>query len=472
MAKPAPRRGASKADAAPRDAKSYGRQPPRRGGARTPRAVRAVGSVRAATRGLALDALVRVEDGAFANLDLPVRLRRSGFDARDKAWVTDAVYGTLRQRRRIDALVGQFISRPLQTLDPPVRNALRLGAFQLLNGVAAHAAVGETVAVAPEQARGFVNGALRAMARKGPPFDESKDRATRLSYPDWIVECLDQEFGAVETERALVAMNEPPAVTLRVNPMRPDSAAVESELEARGGTVTHGALVPDALVVRGIGDVGALRAMREGRVSPQDQGSQAIVALLDPQLGDRVLDVAAAPGGKSAAIAERCRDTGLVAACDLHRGRLTPLREAAGRLRLVGVHAINADGRNLPFAADSFDRVLLDAPCSGLGVLRRRPEARWRGDPEGVEALAQLQRELLASAARAVRPGGRLVYSVCTMTAAETTGVDDWAAHELTNFVALAPPPSPWRPRGRGALILPHDAGTDGMFVLVLQRDR
>ncbi len=413
---------------------------------------------------------MRAEQGGFANIDVPARLGRTELSERDRAWVTGAVYGTLRRQRYLDDLVAPYSKRALADLEPPVRAALRLGAYQLVEGVAAHAAVAETVGAAPERARGYVNGVLRALDRKGRPWPEPSGLGQRLSYPDWIVDDLVGGFGEVDARASLEAMNEPGAVTLRINPMRGDRAAVLRELELRGATATAGTMMPEAITVVGTGDLERLRSVREGRVSVQDQASQAVVGALDAQPGDRVLDVASAPGGKSAAIAERMGDTGTIVAADLHASRLRLVRETTGRLHLVSVHAIVASGEALPFRDGTFDRVLLDAPCSGLGVLRRRPEARWRIGPEQVTRLAALQCSLLGQAARMVKPGGRLVFSVCTLTRAETLGIDEWAASELTEFHSVPVMPSPWRPHGRGAIVLPHDAGTDGMFVLALER--
>jgi 16S rRNA (cytosine967-C5)-methyltransferase len=179
-----------------------------------------------------------------------------------------------------------------------------------------------------------------------------------------------------------------------------------------------------------------------------------------------VVDVAAAPGGKAAAAAELVGDDGLVVATDVHPGRARLVGEAAHRLGLPSLHAVTADGRATPVRPGTFDRVLVDAPCSGLGVLRRRPEARWRVQPHDVADLAQLQRELVAAAVPLLRPGGRLVYSVCTLTRAETVGVDEWMAESFPHVVAEPAPGEPWRSWGRGALLLPQAAGTDGMFVL------
>jgi 16S rRNA (cytosine967-C5)-methyltransferase len=222
--------------------------------------------------------------------------------------------------------------------------------------------------------------------------------------------------------------------------------------------------------VTGAGDPAALDAIASGRATPQDQASQATVDAVGAQPGERVLEMGAAPGGKSTGLAEAMDDRGLVVACDLRPARLGLVHRAARRLGLEAIAPLAADGRRPPLRAASFDRVLLDAPCSGLGVLRRRPEARWRLEEAAVTELAALQRELLAAAATLVRPGGRLVYSVCTLTRAETTAVDEWAETTLPDLLAEPAPGPPWRPWGRGALLLPPVAGTDGMYVLVLTR--
>ncbi len=426
------------------------------------------------SRLLALDALVRIEDGAYAQVLVPSMLRDSNLRDRDRAFATDLVYGTVRAQRRLDDLVTRAAKRPLHRLDPPVRAALRLGAYQLLHDVPRHAAVSETVdalAARSPRARGFGNAVLRALTRLGPPWPEPPTDAVALSYPDWLVEWLARDLGEADALAALVAMNEPAAMTLRPNPREVTADALEAELAGAGVNVERGALVTDALIVRGIGDPAVLPAVRDGRATPQDQASQALVAVLDPRPGEWIADVAAAPGGKATAIAERVGADGAVVALDIDAGRLRLVTEASDRLGLESVYPVVADGRALPLAAGRFDRVLLDAPCSGLGVLRRRPDARWRVSESSIGELAALQRELLAAASALVRPGGVLVYSVCTLTRAETIDVDEWAAQHLDGFDALPPPSSPWEPLGRGALLLPQAAGTDGMFVLALRRD-
>jgi 16S rRNA (cytosine967-C5)-methyltransferase len=435
-----------------------------------------VSSRKESSRQLAIDALVRIEGGAFSHILLPQLLRGSGLSARDRALTTDLVYGTVRMQRTLDFLLARVSNRKLTALDPPVRSALRLGAYQLLVGVPAHAAVGETVNAVDTRARGFANAVLRALSRLGPPFalpdgDDTESIALRTSHPDWVVRTLVEAFGPADAIATLELDNDPPAVTVRVNPARTSVADLTSELTAAGVEVRPGTLVPNALLLRHTGDVAALPAVADGRATPQDQASQAIVAVLDPQPGDRVLDVASAPGGKTTASAERMGGAGVVVAADLHPGRIRAVARAAARLDLGGTVApVVADGRTLPVRDGAFDRVLLDAPCSGLGVLRRRPDARWRIKPSDVDDLAALQCALFAAAARPVRPGGCLVYAVCTLSNEETIGVDEWARANLPEFLASARPPAPWRPHGRGAVLLPSDAQTDGMFVLSLTR--
>lgn len=429
-------------------------------------------------RETAIDVLVRVEDGAFANVLLPGLLRGTGMEQRERAQTTELVYGTLRRRRSLDALLEPVLDRDLDDLDAVVRAALRLGVYQLVEGVAPHAAVGETVGAlgthAP-RAKGYANAVLRKVAALGPPWpwpegDSVEALGVRTSMPDWIVARLVEDLGVDDARGALDMANEPAALTLRVNLRRATVDAVEAELLAAGASVERGRLVPDALVVRGGGDPAGMPAVADGRATPQDQGSQAVAAAVDAKPGDRVLEVGAAPGGKATAMAEAMGERGAVVAVDSNASRLDLVRRAATRLRLTSVAPLAADGRALPIRLGSFDRVLVDAPCSGFGVLRRRPEARWRIEPASVEELAALQRDLLSSAATMVAPGGRLVYSVCTLTSAETSGIDDWATAALPELVAEPPPPAPWRPWGRGALLLPQASGTDGMYVLVLSR--
>jgi 16S rRNA (cytosine967-C5)-methyltransferase len=362
-------------------------------------------------RAVALGAITRVEhEGAYANLALRGILRDSALSERDRHFVTELVYGTVRMRRACDHLVDRFLLRPVHD---DVRTVLRLGAYQLhFLDTPPHAAVGETVELAPKRARGLVNAVLRKVATT--PVDWPDD-ATRLSYPDWIVERLLEDLGPVDAMGALVQMNAPAAATVRA----------------------------------------------DGYV--QDAASQWVAELVDASDGRRVLDVCAAPGGKATAMAS---GGACVVAADVRPARVAMI--VANGLDRVVV----ADGRRPPFRSRSFDRVLVDAPCSGLGALRRRPDARWRIAAESVERLAMLQRELVDRAVELVAPGGVLVYSACTLTAAESLGVDEHLAWRHPELTPIEPPSEPWRPWGRGALLLPQAAGTDGMTILRLRAPR
>ncbi len=363
-------------------------------------------------RALALEALDRIDPGgAYANILLPELLARSGLSERDRHFATELVYGTTRMRRACDLLVDRFLTR---RVDPTVRNALRLGAYQLHHlGLPPHAAVGETVGVAPRAARGLVNAVLRRVAEAPVVWP---DEATRLSYPDWMVERLTADLGAEDAAAALEVMDRAPTVT--------------------------------------VGDDGYV----------QDLASRWVAEAVGAQTGERVLDLCAAPGGKSLVLAA----TGArVVASDLRASRAgLVVANARDRARLP---VVVADGTAAPFRPISFDRVLVDAPCSGLGVLRRRPDARWRVAADAVERLVEVQRALVAAALGLLRPGGLLVYSVCTLTDAEGPGLD---AHLADTRPALVPQPlpgTPWRTVGRGARLLPQDADTDGMYLLRLR---
>ncbi|MBI2709921.1 MAG: methyltransferase domain-containing protein [Actinobacteria bacterium] len=374
-----------------------------------------------AARRVALEALTRIDvEGAYANLVVPVVLgRHSELDGRDRDFVTALVYGTTRMRRACDWLVDRFVDR---RLDPPTRAALRLGAFQLaFLGTPPHAAVGATAGAAPDRSRTLVNAVLRKVAGAVAAGSLAwPDDATRLSYPDWIVARLVADLGPLEARAALETMDEPATVTER----------------------------PDGYV--------------------QDPASTWVAEAVAARPGERVLDVCAAPGGKATAMAA----TGAwVVAADANQARTGLVRANADRLGVSPrVAVVVADGARPPFADACFDRVLVDAPCSGLGALRRRADARWRVEEADVERLVGIQRRLLDAAVRLVRPGGLLVYSVCTLTDAESVGVAEAFASGRGDLVPGAPPPAPWRPLGTGARLLPHDAATDGMCVFAWRR--
>ena len=358
------------------------------------------------SRAVAAQLLDRIErDGAYANLVLA----SAELPERDAGLITELVYGVTRMRRALDHLVDGFVSDPP---DLTTRNLLRIGTYQLhMMDTPAYAAVSETVEAASRRQRGFVNAVLRRVADLAPAWPT---QAIQLSYPDWVVERLEIDLGVSEAHAALEQMNQPAPVTTR----------------------------PDGYV--------------------QDLASQWVAELVDPQPGERVLDMCAGPGGKATALAS---SSATVVAADhrRHRASLVAANAAKTDVSLAGVVA--TDGRCPPFRPHSFDRVLVDAPCSGLGVLGRRADARWRLGPDDVDELARLQAELVRAAFGLVRPRGVVVYSVCTMTAAETAGIDQMVARVHPEVEAVPIADSRWRPHGRGALVLPQDHSTDGMFV-------
>ena len=358
-------------------------------------------------RRVALRALRRIDEGAYANLALPPILERAALDQRDRDFVTELVYGTTRMRRALDWLVDRHINREV---DADVRNVLRLGAYQLrFLKTPPHAAVSATVDVAPKRAAGFANAVLRRVATDGAPWP---DLATGLSYPNWVVDRLSRDLGSEAARAALEAMNVAPTVTRRA----------------------------------------------DGYV--QDLASQHVVVAVGAGPDDVIVDLCAGPGGKATGFG-----TGRVVAFDAQPHRAQLVLDNARRYNHPEVQVAIADGRRPAARSASAHRVLVDAPCSGLGVLGRRADARWRIEAGDVDRLATLQKELLAGAIPLLRPGGTLVYSACTLTAAETVGVDEWLAARHPGLTPV-PPGEPWEPVGRGGRLLPHVHGTDGMYVL------
>ena len=369
---------------------------------------------RITARSVALRCLERIDhDGAYANLVVSSALDDSGLDRRDRAFVTELVHGTTRMRRACDAVVDRFV---LNEPEPAIRTLLRLGAQQLtFTDVAPHAAVAETVELAPKRARGFVNAVLRNVTRTPMIWP---DLATELSYPDWLFQRLQLELGDDALD-AMRRMNEPPPVSVRDD----------------GYT--------------------------------QDRSSQWVAAAVGARAGELVLDVCAAPGGKATAMAARPHHDGAhVVAAELSAAR-AGLVAANVRTLQADVTSVVADGIAPPFAGAAFDRVLLDAPCSGLGALRRRPDARWRMTPQSIDELTALQGRLLAASAQLVKPGGALVYSVCTLTAAESI---DHPTPDGFEVDSSTPPVGTWRPFAQGWRVLPQDDDTDGMVLIRYRR--
>jgi len=427
------------------------------------------------------------ERDAYANLVLPGLLRERRLDGRDAALATELAYGAARARGLLDAVIERCAGRPVEEIDGPLLDVLQLGAYQLLRTrIAPHAAVATSVDLVRAEAgpgkAGFVNAVLRRVSEKtedewvaelapDATADPVGHLAFRYAHPTWIAQAFADALGADagELEDVLKADDARPAVHLVA---RPGEISAEELALVTGGEV--GSYSPYAVHLDG-GDPGLLDAVREGLAGVQDEGSQLVaraltLAPLDGPDSGRWLDLCAGPGGKAALLG---------ALADIDGGRLDAVEPAEHRADLirkttrglpVDVHV--ADGRD-PGLEGGYDRILVDAPCTGLGALRRRPEARWRRQPSDVAGLAKLQRELLGSALKLVRPGGVVLYSTCSPHVAETVAV---VADAVRRYGAIpldtreAVPGVPDVGEGPGVQLWPHRHGTDAMFMAALKR--
>jgi 16S rRNA (cytosine967-C5)-methyltransferase len=407
-----------------------------------------VGPARAA----AFQVLLRVfEDDAYA--DRALRSAATDLDARDRALAQRLAYGAVQRVRTLDHAIETLGRRRVARLDPPVRAALRLGAYQLgfVDGVPRYAAVNESVELVRsaglERAVAFSNAVLRRLADGiGPLLDSlpkggALEAALEHSYPDWVAETWWRDLGAQDALALMHAQNEKPEIVVRL--VRGDVDGVADPE------------VPGAWHVDRIDDT----ALADGRIWPQSRASQLVGLAVGAVQGERVLDLCAAPGGKATMLA------GDVTAVELNEGRARDLEGTVRKLGSTNVKVVVADGRALPPALDAFDRALVDAPCSGLGVLNQRPDLRWRAEP-----LPRLQLELLHAAAERTRPGGTIVYSVCTINADESEAVVDASRLDVDPSLAEEWPQFRHPRRPEFLQTLPHVHGTAGFFVARLRR--
>jgi 16S rRNA (cytosine967-C5)-methyltransferase len=383
------------------------------------------------------------EQAAYA--DRALVTAAAGLDARDRALAQQIAYGTVQRVRALDHGIETLARRPVAKLDPPVRAALRTGAYQLayLSGVARHAAVNETVelvrAARLERAVAFTNAVMRRLTVDlRDLLDALPEGPLKHSYPDWIADVWERDFGREAAIELMRAQNERPETVVRLVRGEPSGEPTD---------------VPGAYRVERVDE----QALAEGRVWPQSRGSQLAGLSVGSQPGERTLDLCAAPGGKATQL------PGEVVAVEKNEGRARELAENVRRLGASNVRVVHADALELPSDLHGFDRALVDAPCSGLGVLNRRPDLRWRAEP-----LPDLQLALLRAAAERVRPGGTIVYSVCTLNADESETVVDASGLEIEDLGAEWPAfRHPSRPEF--LLTLPHVHRTSGFFVARLR---
>jgi 16S rRNA (cytosine967-C5)-methyltransferase len=420
-------------------------------------------------RSVAAEASRRViDEGAYSSIVIPSLLHRSGLDERDRRFAAELAYGGVRRRPFLDRAISDRASRPLSRMSSTVRAALRIGAYQLLfTGVAPYAAVGETVALVAPRERGFVNAILRRIAVERPQPPDGTDDASialRTGLAPWAVAELRGLVGP-DVVDAASALASPAPLCLRANPCRTSPDALTEALRATGTQVVASSIDP-ACVLLERGDPRSLPGFEEGWFAVQDHASAFVARAVGARPGDRVLDACAGPGGKATALACAAAPGGTVVAADVHPRRAGLVRASADRLG-VSLQVLAQDARD-PAVRGPFDRILVDAPCSGIGSARRRPELLWRPRREELSGLARRQVAIVRSAAELLRPGGRLVYAVCTFPRAETDAAADAIVRHVPALRA-APTEGPDGPAERVRL-WPHRHGSDGMFVAAFER--
>ncbi len=447
-------------------------------------------------RQTALAALLGIERGAFADEALQRSLTQSSISALDRQFVTELVYGVTRRRRILDALIQHLATAKRDRPPQLIHLILRLGLYQLryLNQVPASAAVNTSVELAKENGlgglAGFVNGLLRTYVRLGdPPLAMPPDPISQLgimhSYPDWILALWVDQFSQAqgvldgdplkEVELLCHWFNQPPSIDLRVNILQASVEQVQKALDDHG--VTARPIPPSPQGLRLESHAGAIQALpgyTEGWWTVQDGGAQLVSYLLDPQPGETIIDVCAAPGGKTTHIAELMGDRGILWACDRNSKRLKRVQENIERLNLQSINLLTHDMRSPHASLPQADRVLVDAPCSGLGTLHRHADARWRQSPDRIAELSILQQEILHQASTVVKLGGYLVYATCTLHPQENEVViQSFLDHHPQWAIAPVPlhsPLSPYQSSEGWLTIWPHHHNLDGFFMVRLQR--
>ncbi|PSR15693.1 16S rRNA (cytosine(967)-C(5))-methyltransferase [filamentous cyanobacterium CCP3] len=450
----------------------------------------------AGARQLALNVLLQVQAGAYADVALHRTLAQGNLSENDlpgersaeRAFATELVYGTVRRQRTLDALIDQLGTRPADKQPPVLRLVLHLGLYQLryLTAVPASAAVNTSVDLAKANGlgrlSGVVNGLLRQYIRQAEagtdplvlPDQPVAALGIQHSYPDWLVALWLDQLGSEETDQLCRWFNQVPSIDLRVNRRQATVTAVKAAFDAADIAVAAIPGIPYGLrLVNHQGALSDLPGYEAGWWSVQDASAQLVGLLLNPQPGDTVLDVCAAPGGKATQMAEMVGPEGKVWACDRAPSRLKKTAANAARLGLTNLHIHAGDSTDLTPFHQQFDRVLVDAPCSGLGTLHRHADARWRQTPSSIAELAELQSALLAEAARRLKPDGTLVYATCTLHPTENEAVIAAFCQAHPNWRIQPPEPGfggglEVAPQG-WVRIWPHRQSMDGFFMVRLQ---
>jgi len=443
-------------------------------------------------RETALKALIEIETKkAYSNLVLKKLLRSDSLDTRDRAFISELVYGTVSRRLTLDWIISLFSKIKLKKISLRVLSILRLGAYQImfLDRVPNAAACDTSVELAKKYAKessGFVNGILRSISRSSAEIrmpehtgSTAYELSVKYSFPDFLVESWLIEYGREFTEKLLDSLLVRPDFYVRVNTLKTSPEAVIDELLIEGVEALPGRFLNEALILRNVSDISRLKAYTEGRLTVQDESSMLVAKVLDPQPGEKILDICAAPGGKATHIAEYMKNEGHISAWDVHEHKVKLIGNNAQRL---GVKIIEPAFRDALEPVDEmegrFNRVLADVPCSGTGIIRRKPDIKWHRKPEDFGNLVELQRKILYNASRYVMPGGVLVYSTCSLDPRENSAVVKAFVNENTNFTmepisSLSGIIGDKEEITGGILKLyPHIDGTDGFFIARLRKNK
>ena len=439
----------------------------------------------------ALKVLYEIEvKEAYSNLALNKELNQHAYEQLDKGFMTELVYGVLENLIYLDFAIQQFSSIKLKKIHPMALNLLRLGAYQILflDRIPASAAVNESVNLAKKYVKrssGFVNGILRNLIRNPEKIqipDEKKDPVAflsiKFSHPRWMVEQFLTFFSPEFTAELLKANNETPHLYVRVNTLKTNVEDCVASLNQKGFQVEVSPHIEEAITIKGTTNLAELDLLQMGHLYIQDFGSMLIGRIVDPKPGDLVVDVCSAPGGKATHLAQLMKNQGRILARDIHPHKIKLIKANANRLGTKIVEPEEFNGYELDInLIEKADRVLVDAPCSGLGIIRRKPEIKYRKKPEDVTEITALQLDILSKASQYVKPGGYIVYSTCTIDPRENEVVvkvflKEHPQFELENLGEKYAPLIPGKPQGEMLQLYPNVHGTDGFFMAKLTRAR
>ena len=443
-------------------------------------------------REIALKIIVEVnENSAYANLELDKTLKQANLaDTRDRAFITDLVYGTVKYKGRLDWIIDQFAKPKVKKMAPMIRNIIRMGLYQMifLDKVPVSAAINESVNLGKKYGHkgtiGFINGVLRNISRnlenikypnkEAQPVDYL---ASFYSFPKWMIKKWVKDYGVENTEKLCIYFNKPAPLWIRTNTLKTTREELKEQLQMEEIETQASSKVPEGLRLKNNSGITNLKGFEEGLFTVQDESSMIVSHVLNPQKNDFIIDTCSAPGGKTGHIAQLMHNEGRILALDIHKHRIELIKENCVRLGITNVETALVDAREISQHLHEFaDGILIDAPCSGLGVLARRADSRWQKEEKDVEELSKLQYEILKSASELVKAKGTLIYSTCTIDSRENTEVVEKFLKDNTDFY-LDTSLNEYLPyetdEGKEGYIqyLPFKHQMDGFFIARLKRN-